>query len=143
MKARRARVATGKAGKPDPYGSAAPGARREVAKADVPKRVPAPSAETAAAAREADAAPEPVQPPASSGQRVTLQVAAFGARANADRALGMLRGAGIGDARLQDGFSGGKTIWRLRVGPIDSAGVAELSARVAGLGFGTPHVVRD
>jgi rare lipoprotein A len=143
MKARRARVATGKAGRPDPYGSAAPGARREVAKATVPKRVPAPSAETAAAAREADSAPEPVQPPASGSERVTLQIAAFGARANADRALGMLRSAGIGDARLQDGTSAGKPIWRLRVGPIDSAGIAELSARVAGLGFGTPHVVRD
>jgi rare lipoprotein A len=144
MKARRARVATGKAGKPDPYGSAAPGARREVAKADVPKRVPAPSPETVAAAREADAAPAPAQPPTeSSGQRVTLQIAAFGARTNADRALGMLRSAGIGDARLQDGTSAGKPIWRLRVGPIDSAGVAELSSRVAGLGFGTPHIVRD
>lgn len=143
MKARRARVATGKAGKPDPYGSAAPGARREVAKADVPKRVPAPAPETVVAAREADAAPAPVPPPASGGQRVTLQIAAFGARANADRALDMLRSAGIGDARLQDGTSAGKPIWRLRVGPIDSAGVAELSARVAGLGFGTPHVVRD
>jgi rare lipoprotein A len=143
MKARRARVATGKAGKPDPYGSAAPGARREVAKVDVPKHVPAPSPETVAAAREGDAAPETAPPPASGGERVILQIAAFGARANADRALGMLRSAGIGDARLQDGTSGGKPIWRLRVGPIDSAGVAELSARVAGLGFGTPHVVRD
>jgi rare lipoprotein A len=144
MKARRARVATGKAGKPDPYGSAAPDARREVAKAPMPKRVPAPSPETVAAVREADATPEPVLPPAESGgQRVTLQIAAFGARANADRALGMLHSAGIGDARLQDGTSAGKPIWRLRVGPIDSAGIAELSARVAGLGFGTPHVVRD
>lgn len=141
MKARRARVATGKAGKPDPYGSAAPGAR-EVAKAPAPKRAPAPAAETVAAAHEADTTPEPAAP-AAGGRRVILQVAAFGARANADRALGMLRGAGIDDARLQDGTSAGKPIWRLRVGPIDSAGIAELSERVAGLGFGMPHVVRD
>jgi rare lipoprotein A len=55
----------------------------------------------------------------------------------------MLQGAGIGTARLLDGTSGGKPIWRLRVGPMDAAGVAELSARVAGLGFGTPQVVRE
>ena len=142
MKARRARVATGKAGKPDPYGSAAPGAQREIARVPPPKRVPAPSPETVAAAREADTTPKP-EVPASEGHRVTLQIAAFGARANADRALCMLRSAGIDDARLQDGTSAGKPIWRLRVGPVDTAGIAELSARVAGLGFGTPHVVRD
>lgn len=144
MKSRRARVATGKAGTPDPYGSAAPGAQRAVAKAvPVAKRTPVPAPETVAAAREADTAPKPAAAVTSARNGVTLQVAAFGARANADRALGMLRGAGIDDARLLDGTSAGKPIWRLRVGPVESAGVAELSARVAGLGFGTPHIVRD
>ena len=138
MKARRARVATGKAGKPDPYGAAAPGARtpdRSMA------RVPAPAPETVAAARGADAAVSP--PPAVSGSDVTLQVAAFGARANAERALAMLRGAGVPGARLLDGLSAGKQVWRLRVGPVDRAKIPELSARVAGLGFGRPQLVRD
>lgn len=131
MKSRRARVATGRPGKPDPYGSAAPDAR--VSAVAVVSSPPAAEARTTI--------PAPVV--VASGQGVVLQVAAFGARENADRALGMLQGAGIGDARLLDGTSGGKPIWRLRVGPMDAAAVAELSARVAGLGFGTPQVVRE
>lgn len=130
MKARRARVATGKAGTPDAYGSAAPRA---------------PAAETVAAAREADQAPPPpaVVPAKASGQGVILQVAAFGARANAERALSMLRGAGVPDARMVDAISNGKPIWRVRVGPVENTRIAELSARVAGLGFGQPQIVRE
>ncbi len=143
MRARRARVATGKAGKPDPYGSAAPGAT--AAPPPVPPRsVPAPAPETLAAAREADAgAPVPAPPPAVAGSGVTLQVAAFGARANAERALAMLRGAGVPGARLLDAVSGGKPVWRVRVGPVENSKIPELSARVAGLGFGQPQVVRE
>jgi len=74
---------------------------------------------------------------------VTLQVAAFGARANAERALATLRGAGIAAAQLQDGTAAGKPVWRLRVGPVAAAQVAEMTSRVAGLGFGAPTVVRD
>ena len=139
MRSRRARVATGKAGTPDPYGSAAP--------ASTPRVAP----ETIAAARQADAAgptlaSATVATPAGAvapGQGVLLQVAAFGARANAERALGMLQRAGIADARVQDGTAAGKPVFRVRVGPVAAAGVAELSARVAGLGFGAPNVVRD
>jgi rare lipoprotein A len=134
MRARRARVATGKAGKPDP---------RIAAVAARATRAAAPAPETLAAAREADAAPPRPAPAAPTGQGVTLQVAAFGARANAERALAMLLGAGVSGARLQDGVSAGKPVWRLRVGPVESARVPELSARVAGLGFGRPQVVRD
>src|SRR5690606_8323643 len=78
MRARRARVATGKAGKPDPYGSAAPDAFAKPA--SPPRNVPAPAPETIAAAREADAAKAvPVPEPApAAGDGVTLQVAAFG-----------------------------------------------------------------
>src|SRR5690606_8569313 len=135
MRARRARVATGKAGKPDPYGSAAGGAS-----AKAPQSVPAPAPETIAAAREADVAAS-APPAVASG--VTLQVAAFGARANAERALAMLRGAGVPGARLLDAVSAGKQVWRLRVGPVESARIPELSARVAGLGVGQPQVVGD
>lgn len=141
MRARRARVATGKAGKPDPYGSAAPGAATAP---PPPRNVPAPASETIAAAREADAVaavPAPASAVAATG--VTLQVAAFGARANAERALAMLRGAGVPGARLLDAVSAGKQVWRVRVGPVASAQIPELSARVAGLGFGQPQVVRE
>ena len=82
-----------------------------------------------------------LQPQAADG--VTLQVAAFGARDNAERALAMLQGAGIAGARLVDGFSGGRSVWRVQVGPVAAGTVQELSARFAGLGFGQPQVVRD
>lgn len=138
MQARRARVATGRPGTPDPYGSAAPGARVPPTAASVPIA----SVPIAAEARTA-VAPAAAVAAVASGPGVVLQIAAFAARDNAERALGMLRSAGIGGARLLDGSSGGKPIWRLRVGPVDHDGVAELSTRVAGLGFGTPHVVRE
>lgn len=142
MKARRARVATGRAGTPDPYGSAA-----AKAVADAPARgAPAPARETVAAARQADAAPQAAPAMTAAGGDaggVLLQVAAFGSRDNAQRALAMLERAGIAAARLHDGTASGKPVWRLRVGPVANGSIAELSARVAGLGFGAPHVVRE
>ncbi|MGO3126907.1 MAG: septal ring lytic transglycosylase RlpA family protein [Luteimonas sp.] len=101
--------------------------------------VAAPTAVAAVAAP----TPAPVRTAAQALGGVTLQVAAFGARANAERALAMLRGAGIAAAQLQDGTAAGKPVWRLRVGPVEATQVAELSSRVAGLGFGAPTVVRD
>lgn len=74
---------------------------------------------------------------------MTLQVAAFGTRDNAERALSMLRGAGVGDAQLVDGVAAGKPVWRLRVGPVASHQVADVTARCAGLGFGQPQIVRE
>lgn len=89
------------------------------------------------------AAAAPVPAPVQAGDGVTLQVAAFGARANAERALATLRGAGIRDAQLHDGTASGKPVWRLRVGPVQATQVAEMTSRVTGLGFGAPTVVRD
>jgi rare lipoprotein A len=133
MKSRRARVATGKAGTPDPTGSAAPGAA--VAAASAPTAPPPPSPQ-AAAARVAAAAP------AGSGS-VTLQVASFGNSTNAGHALNMLRKADIGGARIQDAQVNGKQYWRVRVGPVDPARAPELAARVVGLGFDQPQRVRE
>src|SRR5690606_24858396 len=78
MQARRVRVATGRAGKPDPS---------------------APAATTASAPM--SAAPE------ATAAGVLLQVAAFGSRSNAERALAALQGAGIAGARLHDGAAAG------------------------------------
>ena len=138
MASRRARVATGRAGKPDPYGSAAPGAAPAVpphgARTAAATPAPGPSAPVPPAASIPAAAPD---------AGVLLQVAAFGSRVNAERALAMLSRAGVAGARLQDGTAAGKPVWRLRVGPVSPALVADLSARVAGLGFGAPHPVRE
>lgn len=73
---------------------------------------------------------------------VTLQVASFAARANAERALAVLRGAGI-DGRVMDAHVNGQQVWRLRVGPLAAAAAPLLAQRIAGLGFGPPQRVRD
>ncbi|HWI23535.1 MAG TPA: septal ring lytic transglycosylase RlpA family protein [Lysobacter sp.] len=123
MKARQVRVATGRAGKPD---------------------APAAVAASQAPAPQAGApAPTPANASSKSANGITLQVASFAARGNAERALAMLEGAGIRDARLLDATAAGQKVWRLRVGPIATAAVAELSAKVQGLGFGPPNVVRE
>ena len=127
MKSRRARVATGKAGTPDPTGSAAPGSA--IAAVSTPAAPPPPTAQATAA-------------PAGSGS-VTLQVASFGNSTNAGHALNMLRKADIGGARIQDAQVNGKQYWRVRVGPVDAARAPELAARVVALGFDQPQRVRE
>ncbi len=126
MKSRRARVATGKAGKPDPS-TATAGAS---AASESP---PSPQAAAAAVAAAA---------PAGSGQ-VTLQVASFASQVNAGHALAMLRKADIANARVQDASINGRPMWRVRVGPIDAARAPDFAARMVALGFDPPHRVRE
>ncbi|GAB3347088.1 septal ring lytic transglycosylase RlpA family protein [Lysobacter tyrosinilyticus] len=121
MKARQLRIATGRPGKP---GSAEGSA--------VSPTPPQPEVPTSAIAT--------VTP---QGERVYLQVASFAARANADRALALLQGAGIDAATLSDGDANGHKVWRLRVGPLAATAAPELATRIAGLGFGTPQRVRE
>ena len=136
MSTRRVRVATGK---PAPRRAALAGPRTADAKpaADPAVVAPPPAPRQAADAMATTLAA--VSPDAG----VTLQVASFSARGNADRALAMLRGAGIDGARLNDANANGQQVWRLRVGPLDAAHAPELAARIAGLGFGQPQRVRD
>jgi rare lipoprotein A len=123
MKARRVRIATGKPGKPNPAGA---------------------GPTTGLALPAAETSPTTAAPPTvAKGERVVLQVASFAARANADRALAMLHGAGIGAASLSDANANGQKVWRLRVGPLTTNAAPELAARIAGLGFGTPQRVRE
>lgn len=74
---------------------------------------------------------------------ILLQVASFSSRDNAARAMGQLSSAGIVGATVSDIVSGGRTLWRLRVPASDQATAAELAGRIAGLGFGSPQIVRD
>ncbi|MFP5374693.1 MAG: septal ring lytic transglycosylase RlpA family protein [Gammaproteobacteria bacterium] len=120
MRERGVRVATGVAGRPAPREAVA--ASTAAAPVEAPDRLP------------------PVAAPPAAG--VVLQVASFAARDNAERALALLQGAGIAGAGLHDGVADGRPVWRLRIGPVDGAAVAELSTLVAGLGFGPPQVVR-
>jgi rare lipoprotein A len=123
MKARQVRVATGKPGKPSKPDARTP--QGEV--------VPGPDAPSQPAA--------PLATEVVKADGVVLQVASFAARANADRALAMLHGAGIDAASLSDGDANGHKVWRLRVGPLAATVAPELAARIAGLGFGTPQRV--
>lgn len=113
---------------------------------NAPTAAPAHPAATSPAPQ-AHAAPAPVPGASaaapSTGAGVILQLASFTARANAERALAMLQLAGIADARLHEAQAGGQPVWRLRVGPVDPALIAELSRKVAGLGLGPPNPVRD
>jgi rare lipoprotein A len=44
---------------------------------------------------------------------------------------------------LLDAVANGQPVWRLRIGPVDGATAADLAARVAGLGFGPPQMLRE
>ncbi|MDQ1120112.1 MULTISPECIES: septal ring lytic transglycosylase RlpA family protein [Pseudoxanthomonas] len=144
MKSRGVHVATGKPGAPAP----APATAVAVA---TPVAAGKGAAEAAPAARPAPAPARPVASTASAGNgtygqsamAVLLQVASFASRDNAERALARLVAAGIPTATLSDVIAGGRTLWRVRVGAADNDGADALAARIAGLGFARPQVVRE
>jgi len=127
MKARRARVATGKAGEPV-LASAAGAAARPLG-----PPLPSPAAAAAAVATAV---------PSNSGQ-VILQVASFGNATNAGHAMTMLRNANIGSAQIRDAVVDGKPYWRVRIGPVDATKAPDIASRVVALGFDQPHRVRE
>jgi len=75
------------------------------------------------------------------GSRIYLQLAAFGDRENAERALAAAKRAGLDQAGIESIAVGGRTVHRLRVGPLVDVDAADaLSARVERLGLGVPRV---
>ncbi|WMJ70518.1 septal ring lytic transglycosylase RlpA family protein [Stenotrophomonas sp. 24(2023)] len=123
----------------------------EVAVAELPAAAPVRSAPPVVAAtpRPPVAAvastaprPDPSLPQQVLGA-VMLQVASFASRENATRALGQLNAAGIVNATISDIAAGGRTLWRLRVPASDHATATELAGRIAGLGLGSPQIVKD
>ena len=145
MRSRRARVATGKPGTPDPRAPAAAGVSASAAAAAA---VSAPRTAVASLATAQGPGALPASPPATvpalpTPGTLTLQVASFAAHDNAERALAMLNGAGISGARLLDADANGRRVWRLRVGPVDPSAAPDLVARIQGLGFGQPQRVRE
>ncbi len=128
MRSRRVRVATGRPGIPDPV--------QPVAEATAAPAEPAAVAPVVPTATASQAAPASVA-------GVQLQVASFASPDNAERALAMLRNAGVPGARLLDATVDGRRIWRLRVGPLAEDAAAPLASRIAGLGFGPPSMVRE
>lgn len=101
---------------------------------------------TAAPVRSAPAAVVAAPSPTLSQQvvgAVMVQVASFSSRDNATRAMGQLNAAGIVGATISDIAAGGRTLFRLRVPANDHASAAELVGRIAGLGLGSPQIVKD
>ena len=148
MRARRVRVATGKPGTPDPVPQQAPAQTPPAIEAAPVSATAAP--DVAGARSNAMVVPQPAAqaampatPAAMQAGGVQLQVASFASIDNAERALSMLRSAGVQGARLQDANVGGRRIWRLRVGPLAADAVTPLASRIAGLGFGQPAIVRE
>jgi len=132
LKARRIRIATGKPGRPD--------APVETVPAVTPPPV---TSQPVVATRSAASAPvAPLSAPVNAAG-ATLQVASFASETNAEHALAVLQGAGIGGARVIDARVNGRRVWRLRVGPLADADIPQASSRIAGLGFGEPNRVRD
>lgn len=102
-------------------------------------------ASTAAPRTPAPARPTPAAPTLSQQVvgAVMVQVASFSNRDNANRAMGQLNAAGIVGATISDIAAGGRTLFRLRVPASDHASAAELVGRIAGLGLGSPQIVKD
>ncbi len=115
-----------------------------------PVRGTAPAQAVAASTTPRAVAPAPVRTtpaaPSLSQQvvgAVMVQVASFSSRDNANRAMGQLNAAGIVGATISDIAAGGRTLFRLRVPASDHASAAELAGRIAGLGLGSPQIVKD
>lgn len=130
MRARQARLDAAAASPPAPAQAVATASAPAPASGAAAHEAPAPAVSAAAAT-------------ASSAGDVTVQVGVFSVRDNAERAVAALRGAGFGQAWMQDVASAGRTLWRVRVGPVGHATLPDLAARVSQLGLGEPQVVRE
>lgn len=105
----------------------------------------APGTITAAAigAGAAATAPAVAKPaaPASSLSRPYLQIGIFSVEANAEKAAKQMRGAGM-TAAVKADQSGGKSFWRVIVGPAANEGArGALASKVKGLGYPDAYAV--
>jgi rare lipoprotein A len=73
-----------------------------------------------------------------------LQVGAFSDASNAERAASRVRAANIGDVQVVEAKVDGKTLRRVRLGPLRDADEADrLAPKLKGLGLGEPRVAVD
>jgi len=112
-------------------------------------RASAPASASAGRAVSSMAAPAPApgKPTAASSAEnghkpaLYLQVGAYADHANAERAAATLRNARLGEVRIVDSNVNGRTVQRVRLGPIkDVASVDSLTPQVRALGLGEPRV---
>ena len=104
---------------------------------DHPGAEPLPA--TATARVSASVTPEKTPKPA-----LYLQVGAFGDRANAEHAAATVRAAHLGEVQVVAAQVNGRTVQRVRLGPLKDADEADrLTPKVRTLGLGEPHVAID
>lgn len=112
---------------------------------DLPYRAAAPTPPARATPAPAAAAEErksiaAVAPENGHKPALYLQVGAYSDRANAERAAATLRGARLGEVRIVDSNVNGRTIQRVRLGPLrDVAVLDSLTPQVRALGLGEPR----
>ena len=117
-----------------------PTADRRARTAGVDRALP-PAAASAGSPRQAPVVPGARPSAPSPSSRIYLQLAAFGDRANAERTLAAAKRAGLDQAGIESIAVAGRTVHRVRVGPLADAETADvLSARIERLGLGVPRV---
>lgn len=95
---------------------------------------------------------QPPSPPVGNGgtqsvdapNTLYVQVGAFGERANAERRLGQLSSAGIGNAFIHEEQSDQRVLYRVRIGPV--ADVVQYDVIVddlAGIGITDPYLISE
>jgi rare lipoprotein A len=81
-------------------------------------------------------------PRAMPGARIHLQLGAFGERSNAEALVRRARRAGIEALHIETTDAGGRTLHRVRSGPLADAHAAdELGRRIEQAGLGVPAVI--
>jgi rare lipoprotein A len=92
-------------------------------------------------ARETGASAPPQKTPKPA---LYLQVGAFAELSNAERAAGQVRAARLGDVSVVEAKVDGKTLRRVRLGPLRDADEADrLTPKLRSLGLGEPRVAVD
>ena len=105
-----------------------------LAQAAVPTPTPVPTPAPVPVATPAALA-SPVIAAAPAASRM-LQVGAFGLRSNAEAMASRLQSAGIADAVVSEAAVAGRTVYRVRVGPVaDAAQAADLAERLRAIGI--------
>ena len=100
------------------------------------RRAPPPPVVAAATAPAPTTAPAPAASPAAGGGGRMLQVGSFGSRANADALASRLKASGIDGASVSVASVDGRTLYRVRVGPVaDAAQAAQLADRLRAAGI--------
>lgn len=90
------------------------------------------------------APPGPNDRPAAPPNRVFVQVGAFGERANAERRLGTLTVAGIGNAFIHEERSPGKVLYRVRIGPVRDVVQYDLIVdELESIGIADPYLITE